>query len=135
MCGFYWATLYINAFTFLDCLIIYCRQCSICWTWPLGINLIHDFMAVTLSVKLGIIRKNLWSLFNCIFVFLIVCWCQKFWSKNPNMLHADILLPYTDGTSDKRPVKSVKFRKSVRECSVKFDLFKKNVKFHIFSVN
>ena len=55
------------------------------------------------------------SSFICIFVFLIVCLCQKCSTKNPDMLHANILLLYTDRTSEKACEISMKFRKPIRE--------------------
>ena len=60
------------------------------------------------------------------FDILIACWCQKCLTKTSKTLHANISLLYSDRTSEKAREISVKLRKSIRELSMKFDMFSKS---------
>jgi len=65
-----------------------------------------------------------------IFIFLIIRWYQKYFTKHPKKLHANILLPYrltlTEHMKKARKI-SMKFRKSVYKFSMKLACFQKYV--------
>jgi len=66
-------------------------------------------------------------MFNCSLLLDVATLVSKVLDKNPNnpnkTLHSNMLLPYTGRTSEKGPGNFGKFRKSMREFSVTFDMF------------
>ena len=68
-----------------------------------------------------------------VFIFLIVCWCQKCVRKNPKTLHANILLLCTDRTCEKGPWNYHEIRKLSVNFPCNLTCFQKAlVKFRVF---